>query len=149
MWTKSQQKNWILTNVNVFYLVFCMSCIFNLGCNSPAHDDVIKWKHFPGYWPFVQGIHQSPVNSPYKGQWRRALMFSLICTWINGWVNKRESGDLRCHHAHYDVSVMPWVEQEFYLVLNKKKTNCSITLFFSHLFHFIPLHSITTHKNPQ
>ena len=31
---------------------------------------------------------------------------------------------------------------EFYLVLNKKKTNRSITLFFSHLFHFIPLHSI-------
>ena len=39
------------------------------------HDDIIKWKHFPRYWPFVQGIHQSPVNSPHKGQWRRALIF--------------------------------------------------------------------------
>ena len=29
----------------------------------------------------------SPVNSPHKGQWRGALMFSLICVWINGWVN--------------------------------------------------------------
>ena len=29
----------------------------------PEHDDVIKWKHFPRYWPFVWGIHQSPVNS--------------------------------------------------------------------------------------
>ena len=29
-----------------------------------THDDVIKWKHFLLYWPFVQGIHQSPVNSP-------------------------------------------------------------------------------------
>ena len=36
------------------------------------HDDVIKWKHFPRYWPFVRGIHRSPVNSPHKGQWRRA-----------------------------------------------------------------------------
>ena len=27
------------------------------------HDDVIKWKHFLCYWPFVRGIHQSPVNS--------------------------------------------------------------------------------------
>ena len=27
---------------------------------------------------FVRGIHCSPVNSPYKGQWREALMFSLI-----------------------------------------------------------------------
>ena len=52
------------------------------------HDDVIKWKH---------------------GQWRRALMFSLICAWINRWVNNREAGDLRRHHAHYDVIVMyPW-----------------------------------------
>ena len=33
-----------------------------------AHDDVIKWKHFPRYWPFVWGIHRSPVNSPNKGQ---------------------------------------------------------------------------------
>ena len=39
------------------------------------HDNVIKWKHFPRYWPFVRGIHRSPVNSPHKGQWRGALMF--------------------------------------------------------------------------
>ena len=71
-----------------------------------SHDDVIKWKHFPRYWPFVQGIHRSPVNSPHKGQWRGALMFSLICTWINGWENNREAGDLRGHRAHYDVTVM-------------------------------------------
>ena len=32
------------------------------------HDDVMKWKHFPRYWPFVWGIHRSPVNSPNKGQ---------------------------------------------------------------------------------
>ena len=68
------------------------------------HDDVIKWKHFPRYWPFVRGIHRSPVNSPHKGQWREALMFSLICTWISGWENNRESGDLRRHRAHYDVN---------------------------------------------
>ena len=78
----------------------------NLAC----HDDVIKWKHFPRYWPFVRGIHRSPVNFPHKGQWRGALMFSLICVWINGWVNNREAGDLRCHCAHYDVTVMWRVE---------------------------------------
>ena len=48
-----------------------------------VHDDVIKWKYFPHYWPFVCGIHRSPVNSPHKGQWRGALMFSSICAWIN------------------------------------------------------------------
>ena len=45
-------------------------------------------------------------NSPHKGQWRGALMFSLICVWINGGVNNREAGDLRRYRAHYDVSVM-------------------------------------------
>ena len=71
-----------------------------------AHDDVIKWKHFPRYWPFVRGIHRWPVNSPHKGQWRRALMFSLICARINGWISNREAGDLRRYRAHYDVTVM-------------------------------------------
>ena len=73
---------------------------------SKNHDDVIKWKHFPRYWPFVRGIHRSPVNSAHKGQWRGALMFPLICVWINGWVNNREAGDLRRKQAHYDVIVM-------------------------------------------
>ena len=70
------------------------------------HYDVIKWKHFPRYWPFVRGIYRSPVNSPHKGQWRGTLMFSLICAWINGWVNNREAGDLRSYRAHYDVTVI-------------------------------------------
>ena len=47
-----------------------------------------------------------PVNSPHKGQWRGALMFSLICVWIDGWVNNREAGDLSRHRGHYDVNVM-------------------------------------------
>ena len=75
------------------------------------HDDVIKWKHFPRNWPFVREIHRSPVNFPHKGQWRGALMFSLIYVWINGWVNNREAGDLRRQHDHYDVIVMPWLGQ--------------------------------------
>ena len=58
------------------------------------HDDVIKWKHFSRYWPFVGGIP------------RGALMFSLICARMNGWVNNREAGDLRRHRFHYDVIVM-------------------------------------------
>ena len=73
---------------------------------SIAHDDVIKWKHFPRYWPFVRGIHRSTVNSPQKGQWGRALMFSLIFAWMNGLVNNREAGALRRHRVHYDVTVM-------------------------------------------
>ena len=66
-----------------------------------CRDDVIKWKHFPRYWPFVRGIHRSPAKSPHKGQWRGTLMFPL-----NGWVNNGGAGDLRRHQAHYDVTVM-------------------------------------------
>ena len=71
-----------------------------------VHNDVIKWKHFPRHWTFVREIHRSPVNSPYKGQWRGALMFSLICAWTNGSASNRDVGDLRRHRAHYDVNVM-------------------------------------------
>ena len=70
------------------------------------HDDVIKWKHFPPNWPFGRVIHRWPVNSPHKGQWRGALKFSLVSAWINGWVNNRETSDLRRHRAHWDVIVM-------------------------------------------
>ena len=91
----------ILTNHN-----FLLSWV--LVVLMPWHDDVIKWKHFPRYWPFVRGIHRSPVNSPQKGQWRGALMFTLICARINGWVNNGEAGDLRRNRGHYDVIIMEW-----------------------------------------
>ena len=74
--------------------------------NGTTHDDVIQWKHFLRYWPFVRGIYRCQVNSPHIGQWRGALMFSLICIWTNGWVNNREAGDLIRYRAHYDVIVM-------------------------------------------
>ena len=76
------------------------------SCFLLIHDDVIKWKHFPRYWPFVRGIHRSPVNSPHKGQWRGALMFSFICAWLNGWANTRKAGGVRGHLTIYDVIVM-------------------------------------------
>ena len=62
--------------------------------------------HLCGEFPGDRWIPRWPVNSPHKGQWRGALTFSLICAWINCWVNNGEAGDLRRHHAHYDVMVM-------------------------------------------
>ena len=119
------KRNWyIFIQENAFENVVCeMAAIFSQPqCVSQLahlsvselnhhlfmklHDDVIKWKHFPRNWPFVRGIPRSPVNYPHKGQWRGALMFSLICVWISGWVNNREAGDLRRYLAHYDVIVM-------------------------------------------
>ena len=77
---------------------------------KPQHDDVTKRKHIPRFWPFVLGIDWSPVNSSHNGQWRGALMLSLICTLPNGCVNNRHAGDLRRNREHYDATVMKiWV----------------------------------------
>ena len=62
--------------------------------------------HFPHYWLFVRGIHRSLVNSSHQGQWRGAVMFSLICACVNSRVNNRKAGDLRRHQTHYDIIVM-------------------------------------------
>ena len=94
--------------------VCCNSCVASFKCRSFTyteprlghHDDVIWWKHIPRYWPFVWGIHRSPVNSSHKGQWRGGSMFSLICAWTNGWANNGDAGNLRPYRAHYDVIVM-------------------------------------------
>ena len=83
--------------------------------NVKVHDDVIKWTYFPRYWTYVRGIHRSSVNSPHKGQWRGALMFSLIYARMNGWVNNREAGDLRRHRADYDVTVMAYKHVYVYM----------------------------------
>ena len=86
-----------------YFSVEAKNSQFTLHLLAKFHDEVIKWKHFPCYWPFVRGINRWPVNPPHKGQWR---MFSVICAWTNGCANNGYAGDLRCHHAHYDVTVM-------------------------------------------
>ena len=102
---KTQKCPYMYVKARRIRVRFLSYCLYWNGINQ-RHDDVIKWKHFPRYWPFVWGIHRSPVNSPHKGQWRGALIFYLICAWINGGVNNREAGDLRRHRAHNDVIVM-------------------------------------------
>ena len=100
--------------------------INGVNADLSTYDDIIKWKHFPRYWPFVPGIHRSPVVSPHKGQWRGALMFSLICARINVWANNRKAGDLRRHRTHYDVIVMTceiWLSPESNFVRSVHELN--------------------------
>ena len=68
------------------------------------HDDVIRWKHFSRYWPFVRGIHWSLVNSPHKGQWHGAWMFFFnlhlnkrLSKQLWGWWFEMPSRSLWCH----------------------------------------------------
>ena len=62
-------------NITKHSIYKCIEVCFSQEYVLSSHDDVIKWKHFPRYWPFVRGIHRWPVNSPHKGQWHGALMF--------------------------------------------------------------------------
>ena len=97
------------------------------------HDDVIKWKLFRATGStslaFVRGIHRGPGNSPRKGLWRRALMVSLISSWINGWVKNCEASDLRRHRTHYDVIVM----MKYKLLIHVTQTTCESLLIICYL----------------
>ena len=111
------------------------------------HDDVIKWKYFPRYWPFVRRIQQSKVNSPHKGQWREPLMFSLIWVWINDWVNNREAGELRRYRTHYDVTVLQflggWLWSRLWLLY---ATTITIAIYLLFVF---PTLRCAHHMNTQ
>ena len=98
------------------------------------HDDVIKCKHFPRYWPFVRGIHRSPVNSPHKGQRRGTLMLPFICARIDSRVNNGEAGDLRRHRGHYDVIVMTVAHNALTYWGHDKMDAISQTAFYNAFF---------------
>ena len=100
------------------------------------------WRHqmeiFPGHWPFVRGIHRWPVDSPHKGQWRRALVFYLISAWTNVWAYM---GDLRPHRTHYDVTVMASLghcEWTFFLLACGWRRNDCLAINFRAI---TPLHT--------
>ena len=71
-----------------------------------THDDVIKWKHFPRYWPFVR--RNSPATGEFPAQRPVTRSFDVFfdLRLKIGWVNNGEAGELRRHIVHYDVTVM-------------------------------------------
>ena len=104
------------TRINV-RVVLCMQNIDLCIVSTTYRTRVNVWKYIWDMYKrsqlikaaslaFVWRIHRSTVNSPHKGQWRGALLFSLICAWINAWVNNREAGDLKRRRTHYIVIVM-------------------------------------------
>ena len=99
---KSRKRTYIWIEINKYNDKSWQWLLRTCVTVSVSHDDVIKWKHFSRYWQFERGIHRSSMNSPHKGQWRGALMFSMICAWVNN----REAGDLGHYRAYDDVTVM-------------------------------------------
>ena len=120
----SEDKVSIMTTVNCRLLNFTHTSNGYLSFKCPGVTETTSRCHiylsmllcgqwpFVRYWPFVWGIHRSPVTSQRPVTlWCGALMISFICARINGSVNNREAGDLRRHRVHYDVIVMNWLSQ--------------------------------------
>ena len=55
-----------------------------------------KWPSCPVY----------PGGFPLQKSVTRSFIFSLACAWTKGRANNRDAGDLKRHHAHYNVTVM-------------------------------------------
>ena len=58
---KSQTHN---TNSHCTSLPFLKSLVLRFSSSRKLchHNDVIKWKDFPRYWPFVRGIHSTKAS---------------------------------------------------------------------------------------
>ena len=110
------QSVWILRYYWCLKQTSYQASLVIIASTCVPHDDVIQWKQFPRYWPFVRGIHRSPVNSPHKGQWPGSLMFSLIYVWV---INS-EAGNFRCHRAHYYVTVIHYICRWSKFILHMK-----------------------------
>ena len=100
-----------LSNFTIMMVMLqCGTVMTLIIYNTISHITQPWWLHYMETFSALLALcaGNSPVTGefPHKGQWCRALMFSLICAWIRGWVNNREAGDLRCHRTHYDVIVM-------------------------------------------
>ena len=90
---------------------------YHLNYNLKNTDSPHKWSLV---WPLTFGSNiclgnnnniceqNPPVTGGFshKDQWKRTVMFSLICAWTNDWANKLDAGELKHHRAYYDVIVM-------------------------------------------
>ena len=124
--TKSPPRNFYDMPIYLFH---------HLYMHNSYHDDVIKWKHFPRYWPY--GGEFTGVRPTQRPMTRSFEMFSLICSWINRWVNNGEAGDLRRYRAHYDVIVMTafikWYGLHFHFIRNVRSVETTYSIEFTYI----------------
>ena len=95
---------------NAMQLIFCYFFLIwnrfiivtqNNGVYLHVHEVCTRfcclswWRHqmetISALLALYEGIHRSPVNSSHKGQWRGALIYSLICAWTNDRANHRDA----------------------------------------------------------
>ena len=87
-------------------------CTHKKNYHRKSRFYVSTWRHQRETFCALLAIYAR--NSPVTGEFpahrpvTRSFAVSLICAWINGWVNNGEAGDLRRHCANYDVTVMKY-----------------------------------------
>ena len=99
------------------YSAFWWVSLYN-ACKG--RDDVIKWKHFPRYRPFMSGIRRS--YSLHKASDAEVWCF----LWSAPEKKKRlsrDAGDLRRYRSHYDVTTMA----SLYFFMQLQSTSPQVT----------------------
>ena len=98
---------WLLEMVRVVFAK-CRSTknLVRAGLKLVSNSSYTLWCHqmetFTALLALCAGNSPVTGNSPHNGQWRGALMFSLICAWIHSWVNKEYCMIL------FDMAVEVW-----------------------------------------
>ena len=109
----------------------CFQCTGNWF--APRHSLKLTHGHkkvTTCFWPFVRWI---PLTKASDAElWR----FLWSVPWINGWVNNRDTGNLRRHRGHYGVAVMQWLgvvmAQIFHDIMAKSVVMSQLIFLWTH-----------------
>ena len=105
----SQWESSFLWKLRCHWLKFLRSVAKMLVIQGPV-PSWTRWRHrmktVSASLALCAGNSSVTGEFPHKGQWRGALIFSLICPWISGWANNREACNVRRHRGPNDVTVM-------------------------------------------
>ena len=99
--TERQQQHWKF----VVIATYCCVPTRNIGIIWRRH----QMETFSELLDLCAGNWLVTGEFPSQRPVTRSFDVSLICAWINDWVNNRDTGDLRRHRAHYYVNVMSWM----------------------------------------
>ena len=132
-WGVISNRNLSHTVVNTcLYMYVCMREPFSICIHYRVQNIGFRvtgmawWRHQMEIFSALLAIctGNSPVTGGFPAQRTVTRNFdvssSLICAWINGWVNNGEAGDLRRYRAHCNVIVMDY---ECSLSSNVMKSN--------------------------
>ena len=110
----------------------------HLGAASvPKTKEAKSWWHHQ-METFSASLAICAGNSPVPGEFptqrpvTRNFEFSLICVWINGWINNGEAGDLRHYRAHYDVIIM-WLQWYCGMIWTLGKVSTRTNIFLPYV----------------